>query len=155
MYLTAGWNEQNHVTAWLDASGNLLVKDTGAPLTATNPWAGPEPCTQVSVHTVNCGTTHISLFATLNNLDDFLNFAISDPAFSLGARGMGGLDTVYGAASRLIVRVCDWGRQWHAPTRNPGAGLGDPLMEGLADEVRRGYKQDMKVLELHFSLAAD
>jgi anti-sigma regulatory factor (Ser/Thr protein kinase) len=55
--------------------------------------------------------------------------------------------------SRLVVRVYDWGsRTWDAPSHNPGAGFGTPLMEQLADDVRRSVEGGVKMVELHFAL---
>jgi anti-sigma regulatory factor (Ser/Thr protein kinase) len=55
--------------------------------------------------------------------------------------------------SRLVVRVCDWGGvRWDAPSPNPGAGLGVPLIEQLADQVCRTTTDGVKTLELQFAL---
>jgi anti-sigma regulatory factor (Ser/Thr protein kinase) len=58
------------------------------------------------------------------------------------------------ADSRLVVRVYDWGSgTWDAPSQNPGAGFGTPLMERLADDVRRSVEGGVKMVELRFALA--
>lgn len=57
------------------------------------------------------------------------------------------------AASQVIVRVYDWGSDtWDAPSQNPGAGFGVPLMEQLADDVRRSTEGGVKMVELRFAL---
>jgi serine/threonine-protein kinase RsbW len=56
-------------------------------------------------------------------------------------------------ASQVVVRVCDWGSgTWDAPSPDPGAGFGVPLMEQVADEVCRTVEDGVKTIELYFAL---
>lgn len=56
-------------------------------------------------------------------------------------------------ASQVVVRVSDWGsRTWDAPSPNPGAGFGVPLMEQVADQICRTVEDGVKTIELYFAL---
>jgi Ca2+-binding RTX toxin-like protein len=93
----AGWNEQNHVRAWLSPAGHLIVRDSGATLTATDHLGTGVPCAQLSIHMVDCGSRTI-LGASLSNMDDWLSFDIFQPGYYVSAAGHGGDDWLRGGA---------------------------------------------------------
>ena len=50
----------------------------------------------------------------------------------------------------IVISVCDWGEPFDGSTRDPGMGLGMPIMHALADHVALLTTTDGKVIELTF-----
>jgi anti-sigma regulatory factor (Ser/Thr protein kinase) len=55
--------------------------------------------------------------------------------------------------SQIILSVYDWGVAWETPSQNPGAGLGIPLMQHLADQADRSSDGHTKRLDLRFAIS--
>jgi hypothetical protein len=96
-FYRAGWNEQNHVRVWLTAEGNMVIYDSGAPVTAIPDPNGPDVCTQLSAHKVDCGTV-TGMYGALNNGDDWASFDIFQPQYTVTWNGGAAQDFLRGGA---------------------------------------------------------
>jgi hypothetical protein len=136
-FYRAGWNEQNHVRVWLTAEGHMVIYDSGATVLAIPDPNGPDMCTQLSAHKVDCGTV-TGMYGSLNNGDDWASFDIFQPQYAVSWNGGAGQDFLRGGAGADTII-------------GAGDGSTSPVTAPWANEVAYGRGGNDTINEVSYA----